>query len=947
MKKAIILFIWALATAAAAQQTDTELTNDNNANIRTKVYSPTRAANMYKALIDSKKGFRVDGTATGTDTYSVAVNSVVTSYITDVVLRIKFTNANTSTTPTLDVNALGARNIKDNAGSNIAAGDIKAGGTYDLVYDGANLRVMNLGGAAFIREAEFPPSLANANPVTEVNNGPNSTVYHVTALAVVITEDGFNGGSIKAEGTFQKNDLGTITQIGTTQITYPPQENIGGSLSLSFDISGNSLSATKSTLNSTTKSLISFSVTQIGLTPNETTLFTQLLQQPNNNGARKLRFNRANSLQSAPLYKGTYNPVTTYSTRDRVSSGNYFDFESAQAVPTNTFPSPIKNTAFWKRLLGVEVIQDLGNGSHMYNSMNYASDDLKKWGQIKRVTLGAQSSELIGFSNIDPGVAIGASSASITLTAVPSVYNMPVASGLSSILFAPVSMGTSSSSMTIVGDIVSPTFQNISLDAGLSLVTGDAIKLENSAVFNIARIITYDALSGAAYIAIINGVGAGSFSIWNVFKVSLIFASWDGAPTAAHFSATVETYDNATGAMTVKTFAQVGFSTRTPWTVIQGKQQAASNGTSIQINQQNQVMGMMIRGRYFGDRLNHVSQKRADACGFRYIIMEGPNAGQEFTIDLYNASLLLNQQTLVASNLAISPDGDGYEFIAFSVASPSLGTNGRTVVNYDYSFIGTLGTNHPSLSHAITTDTYTVNNIMAGGGFSSGEMAINYKKAGTADQLFWFFDHNIIYGFRATTAPTYEVDGVQINTEILSRFDGQFQDFTEFKMMQSGEVFHPDQVAKMADCVSEHIFDETGLYWKFTLTLSQDWEIASSRINMIAFPENGGLRWFDKMTTNLGGEFLWPGGTLDQPITGNLVGWTSALFSSENDTSPGNRDYMIAHWKPVNQWGSGGDMFGYSGGPKLYPSKYANSIMPAGSVLVVEGRIFAGNKGGL
>lgn len=55
-------------------------------------------------------------------------------------------SANTSTAPTMNVNALGAKTIYKRDGSTaLAAGDLVANSLYEIVYDGTNMRLMQTG----------------------------------------------------------------------------------------------------------------------------------------------------------------------------------------------------------------------------------------------------------------------------------------------------------------------------------------------------------------------------------------------------------------------------------------------------------------------------------------------------------------------------------------------------------------------------------------------------------------------------------------------------------------------------------------------------------------------------------------------------------------------------------------------------------------------------------
>ena len=60
--------------------------------------------------------------ASGTDTYVATLSPVVTAYVPGAEYKISFTNANTATAPTINVNSLGAKIIKRSNGSALVAG---------------------------------------------------------------------------------------------------------------------------------------------------------------------------------------------------------------------------------------------------------------------------------------------------------------------------------------------------------------------------------------------------------------------------------------------------------------------------------------------------------------------------------------------------------------------------------------------------------------------------------------------------------------------------------------------------------------------------------------------------------------------------------------------------------------------------------------------------------
>jgi hypothetical protein len=79
-------------------------------------------------------------TATGTDTYAATVSGV-TAYTIGLEVKILFTNANTGPA-TLNINSLGAKTLRKNGSSALASGDLVAGATYRLTYDGTYLLCM-------------------------------------------------------------------------------------------------------------------------------------------------------------------------------------------------------------------------------------------------------------------------------------------------------------------------------------------------------------------------------------------------------------------------------------------------------------------------------------------------------------------------------------------------------------------------------------------------------------------------------------------------------------------------------------------------------------------------------------------------------------------------------------------------------------------------------------
>jgi hypothetical protein len=82
--------------------------------------------------------------ATGTNSYAVNIDGV-TSLVEGMSIKAKFQNANTGTA-TLNINGLGAKEIRKSNGNSLSAGNIKAGQILHLVYTGSVFQLLGEGG---------------------------------------------------------------------------------------------------------------------------------------------------------------------------------------------------------------------------------------------------------------------------------------------------------------------------------------------------------------------------------------------------------------------------------------------------------------------------------------------------------------------------------------------------------------------------------------------------------------------------------------------------------------------------------------------------------------------------------------------------------------------------------------------------------------------------------
>lgn len=81
--------------------------------------------------------------ASGTDTYTCTFAPPISALYSGQKLRVRFTNANATTTPTLNANAIGAKTIKKEGSAALVAGDIPAGHEAELIYNGTDFILGN------------------------------------------------------------------------------------------------------------------------------------------------------------------------------------------------------------------------------------------------------------------------------------------------------------------------------------------------------------------------------------------------------------------------------------------------------------------------------------------------------------------------------------------------------------------------------------------------------------------------------------------------------------------------------------------------------------------------------------------------------------------------------------------------------------------------------------
>jgi hypothetical protein len=268
--KRIILYLFFLCASFTAFGQNTEAQNLTLINIvRNNTLSPARVANALDAINYSKQGLLQAYTAAGTDTYTVTGPTAITSYASGQLVFVTFTNANTGAA-TLNINSIGAADIKSNSGAALSAGDLVAGATYILKHNGTHFRIVGASGSG-------GSSYTFSNGLTE-SGGAAKLGGDITENTIITSTGGYNlwignlGGS-DALGQFRA--YGNSVTIGSQSFS----STNGGELALT---SSNSYLHHRSTSNNQTSSLrvnsgIGASISRQDLAANNATVSDVLL----------------------------------------------------------------------------------------------------------------------------------------------------------------------------------------------------------------------------------------------------------------------------------------------------------------------------------------------------------------------------------------------------------------------------------------------------------------------------------------------------------------------------------------------------------------------------------------------------------------------------------------------------------------------------------------------
>lgn len=176
-------------------------------------------------------------TASGTDTYTASIPGL-TAYGVGLEVKILFTNSNTASS-TLQIGSLAVITLKKNGSTNLSPGDIPAGATLKLSYDGTNFQVLGLGGSGAVTSVTGTTnritSTGGLTPVIDIS-GSYVGQTSITTLGTIGTGTwngtvigSAYGGAGAISGLLKANGSGTVS-AATAGTDYLTPSGSGSSL---------------------------------------------------------------------------------------------------------------------------------------------------------------------------------------------------------------------------------------------------------------------------------------------------------------------------------------------------------------------------------------------------------------------------------------------------------------------------------------------------------------------------------------------------------------------------------------------------------------------------------------------------------------------------------------------------------------------------------------------
>lgn len=194
--------------------------------------------------LDSHKNDKVAhidyAVASGTNTYTANIQGI-TALVEGLSVKIKFQNANTGAS-TLNINGLGAKEIRKSNGNTLSSGNIKAGQICHLVYTGSVFQLLGEGGeygTATPAEVLKGYTIGTENGIVE---GTLELTGNATPADVLAGKTFYStNAKSKQAGTMPNNGSQsatlTITGSGKPTKTIPAGYTTGGTITAQVDAS--------------------------------------------------------------------------------------------------------------------------------------------------------------------------------------------------------------------------------------------------------------------------------------------------------------------------------------------------------------------------------------------------------------------------------------------------------------------------------------------------------------------------------------------------------------------------------------------------------------------------------------------------------------------------------------------------------------------------------------
>lgn len=197
--------------------------------------------NAIRSVMSGVTGALTAVVTSGTDTYTATLSPAPDALATGVIYLVKFATTNSSTTPTINFNTLGAKTIVRQDGTALVAGDLN--GEHALIYDGTNMRVLNpvtpnnyssyllknsattttVGykftsySAGTVSIGTLTPDAANGNYQYYTNNGAHTLAAPADDSAIdILVTNGASAGAITFSGFTVSSSVGDALDTTST-----------------------------------------------------------------------------------------------------------------------------------------------------------------------------------------------------------------------------------------------------------------------------------------------------------------------------------------------------------------------------------------------------------------------------------------------------------------------------------------------------------------------------------------------------------------------------------------------------------------------------------------------------------------------------------------------------------------------------------------------------------